>query len=249
LEECRVLTRADGLEYESGRVVEAYAAVYGQQAEIRDQEGHYLEEIDHAAFDQVLRVIHPDRNGGHWAATCLYNHGLTVHGTPAERFSLPAGVPKHLSSEGKGLLTRTEYAATPLGEELLELVGMGALRSQSFTGGIVRSNPASRGPGYRYGKTAGGALQLVRRLVLGLREYGLTPFPAYSGAEVVGVRMQLPGGVLPPGDEFRDAPPDDGGGDGGPPADGTPENSEPSAGHRLYALRSEELLRKAGIGL
>ena len=33
----------------------------------------------------------------------------------------------HIGAEGKGLLTRTEYAQTPLGEELLELVNMGAL--------------------------------------------------------------------------------------------------------------------------
>ena len=250
LEECRIMRADEGREYASGRVVEAYAAVFGQEAEIRDHEGHYLEDIDRGAFDDVLRVIHPARNGGFWRATCLYNHGMTVHGTPAERFSLPAGVPMYLGSEGKGLLTRTEYAQTPLGEELLELVNMGALRSQSFTGGIVRSDPMLRGPGDRYGRV-GGQLQRVRRLVLGLREYGLTPFAAYSGAEVLGVRMQLPGGLLAEedyaGDDDLDAAaPADGGGSGDSP------EAEPvsrSTGNRLYRLRTEELLKQHGISL
>ena len=207
LEECRIMRAAEGREYESGRVVEAYAAVFNTPAEIKDHEGHYEEEIDPGAFSQVLRAIHPDRNNGYWNTTCLYNHGMTVFGTPAERFSLPAGVPRHVAAEGKGLLTRTEYAATPLGEELLELVNMGALRSQSFTGGIVRSDPALKHPGDRYRKAYGGALQRVRRLVLGLREYGLTPFAAYSGAEVMGVRMQLPGGLdFEEFDDLEDGP-------------------------------------------
>jgi phage head maturation protease len=251
LEECRILGRAQGSEYASGRVVEAYAAVYGQPAEIRDHQGHYEEDIDRGAFDDILRVIHPSLNGGYWRATCLYNHGMTVHGTPAERFSLPAGVPVHISSEGKGLMTRTEYAQTPLGDELLELVAMGALRSQSFTGGIIRSNPSLRGPGDRYRRVPGGALQRVTRLQLGLREYGLTPFAAYSGAEVLGVRMQLPGGLATePGWEDTGGavvPAEyDGGDPGGSPAD---EPAARSTGNRLYRLRTRELLEQRGITL
>lgn len=247
LEDCRILTRADGSEYGSGRVVEAYAAVYNTEAEIHDHEGHYLEDIDPGAFTQAIRMADPARHGGHWGVTVLYNHGMTVHGTPAERFSLPAGVPLHVSSEGQGLLTRTEYAPTPLGDELLELVNMGALRTQSFTGGIIRSDPMLRGPGDRYRKV-GGQLQRVRRLVLGLREYGLTPFAAYSGAEVLGVRMQLPGAFTEDGPDFTeyaDATDEDGG-DGLPPEDGSAARS---TGNRLYALRTEELLAQHGIKL
>jgi phage head maturation protease len=250
LEECRIMRAAEGREYASGRVVEAYAAVYGQRAEIRDHQGHYEEEINRAAFDDTLRVIHPQANGGYWRATCLYNHGMTVHGTPAERFSLPAGLPLHIGSEGKGLLTRTEYAPTPLGDELLALVEMGALRSQSFTGGIIRSNPMLRGPGDRYRRVAGGALPVVERLALGLREYGLTPFAAYSGAEVLGVRMQLPGGLHTEagwGDtEDGAAPAGYGDGPGDPPEDG---DASRSTGNRLYRLRTQEALERAGITL
>lgn len=250
LEECRIMRATEGREYASGRVVEAYAAVYDQEAEIRDQQGHYREEIDRSSFDDTLRVIRPEANGGYWRATCLYNHGMTVHGTPAERFSLPAGVPQHIASEGKGLLTRTEYAPTPLGDELLTLVEMGALRSQSFTGGIIRSNPMLRGPGDRYRRVPGGQLPLVRRLALGLREYGLTPFAAYSGAEVLGVRMQLPGGLLTEQDGWDDtedaAAPADGSGPGDPPEVG---DASRSTGNRLYQLRTQEALDRAGITL
>lgn len=253
LEECKILDRSDGAEYQSGRVVEAYAAVYGQPAQISDHQGHYEEDIAPTAFDDTLRVIDPSNNGGFWRATCLYNHGMTVHGTPAERFSLPVGVPKHISSEGKGLLTRTEYAATPLGDELLELVNMGALRSQSFTGGIIRSNPQLRGPGDRYKRMASGALQKVTRMALGLREFGLTPFAAYSGAEVLGVRMQLPGGLLDEEDYWDENAQDaaaptgeNGGGPGGSPED---ESASRSTGNRLYKLRTQELLEQHGIRL
>ena len=246
LEECRILRAADG--ERSGRVVEAYAAVYGQPAEIHDHQGHYEEDIERTAFDHAIRAAHPDRNGGYWGITCLYNHGMTVHGTPAERFSLPPGVPKHISSEGKGLLTRTEYAATPLGDELLELVDMGALRTQSFTGAIIASDPELRGPGDKY-RRRGGSLTRVRRTQLGLREYGLTPFAAYSGAEVLGVRMQLPG--TPDGDpgspEDEDVTPDmDGDGTGTMPVDMAPSRS---VSRRLWLLRFEEQCEKAGITL
>jgi phage head maturation protease len=248
LEDCRIMRAAEGREYESGRVVEAYAAIYNTDAEIHDHEGHYIENIERSAFDQILREIHPDRNNGWWRVGVLYNHGMTVHGTPAERFSLPPGVSRHVSSEQLGLLTRTEYANTPLGDELLELVNLGALRTQSFTGDITRSSPQLHGPGDKY-RARGGVLTRVRRLILGLREYGLTPFAAYTGAEVLGVRMQLPGSAYEPDiDGLGDGSPDyEGDPAGYPPGDGDPK--PPSTGHRLYALRSQEMLERAGIEL
>ena len=249
LEVCRIMPASEGREYAGGRTVEAYAAVYDQDAEIRDHEGHYIENIDPGAHHEILRMIAPERNGGFWNATCLYNHGMTIHGTPAERFSLPAGLPRHISAESQGLLTRTEYAPTPLGDELLSLVEMGALRTQSFTGAIMRSTPALRGPGDRY-RARGGVLERVRRLALGLREYGLTPFAAYSGAEVLGVRMQLPGSFDdaddPDSAEFEEFAPDEGDDTGSPPEDGTATRS---TGNRLYQLRTQELLAQHGITL
>jgi hypothetical protein len=244
LEECRIMRGKEGREYASGRFVEAYAAVFNQEAEIRDHQGHYVEDIDNAAFNDALRAAHPDRHKGFWNATCLYNHALTVHGTPAERFSMPAGLPRDIGVGDIGVRTVTEYAKTPLGDECIELVDLGALRTQSFTGGILRSNPELRGPGDKY-RAQGGALQRVRRLVLGFREYGLTPFAAYSGAEVFGTRMQIPGDLTPgdyEGDEedIEDVLTGD-----SPEAEDSPD----STGHRLYRLRQEEALRAAGIEL
>jgi len=251
LEECRIITRAEG--DGSGRLVEAYAAVFAQPAEIHDHEGHYEEEIDQTAFDQAIRAAHPDRNGGFWRVACLFNHGMTIHGTPAERFSIPIGVPKDIRPEQRGLLTRTLYNATALGEEILEAVRSGSILSQSFTGGIIRSAPALRGPGDKY-RARGGALTRVKRLVLGLREYGPTPFPAYSGAEILGVRMQLPGSLTgdDPGladDEELEAfdgyqPPED-------PGTGRQPDLAPSRSisRRLYLLRYEEQCAAAGITL
>lgn len=235
-----------------GRTVEAYAAVFNTAAEIRDHEGHYVEEIDPAAFNKTLADVSRSR-GGFGSVKCMYNHGMTVHGTPSERGSVPIGVPVDIRPETRGLLTRTRYLDTPFADEILENVRAGAITAQSFTGRIVRSDPQlRRGETYR---PRNGSLQTVRRHELGLREYGPTPFPAYSGAEVVGVRMSLPGAfaddVDDPGlvDEVEGL--DDGTSLGGEAARGEPlvtdEHSARYHQHALYALRSRELRESKGL--
>lgn len=69
--------RADG----EGRTVVAYAAAFNLDAEITDQDGHYLETIDPAAFNKTVS----DRAG---RIGVFYNHGKTIYGTPSERFSI-----------------------------------------------------------------------------------------------------------------------------------------------------------------
>ena len=259
LEDIKVLGRAEG--YPDGRVVEAYAAVFDQEAEIHDGEGHYLEVIDRTAFNRAIDHAKPERNGGRWRTAVFYNHGMTIHGTPAERFSIPIGVPVDIAAERRGVLTRTRYNETPLGEEILESVRTGAIVAQSFTGAIMRSDPGlMRGEKHR---KARGALTTVRRLELGLREYGPTPFPAYSGAEILGVRMALPGQLdYYDEDEIDDGglldeagralidvatPPDGGPGTGGPPGViGHPTRHHQNA---LFRMRLEDKLRAAGIVL
>jgi HK97 family phage prohead protease len=180
-EDIRVLSRADG--YPDGRTVEAYAAVFGQQAEIHDDYGDYFEVIDPQAFRQRLAQL---ERSGLPQVKVLFNHGMTIHGTPSERGSMPVGVPVSITADSRGLLTRTLYNKTPLAEEVLEGIRSGAITAQSFTGSIIRSDPPLlRSERYR---PKGGRLPVVRRLALGLREYGPCPFPAYSGAAVVGVR-------------------------------------------------------------
>jgi phage head maturation protease len=247
LEEAHVVTRAEG--DGSGRLVEAYCAVFDEAAEIRDHEGHYEEEIDRTAFNKRIADVERSR-AGFGLIKCMYNHGLTIHGTPAERFSLPVAVPKHISAESRGVLTRSYYMDTPLGNEVLEMWREGAITSQSFAGAIIRSTPElRRGEKYR---PRGGQLTRVRRLELGLREYGATPFPAYSGAELVGVRMS-PLGTFQAADdddeEEEQALPPDGEAAPGEPLSRTDgdEHSARYHQHALYELESKRIREAAGL--
>ncbi len=162
-----------------GRTVEAYAAVFKRSAEIRDQDGHYLEEIDPGAFNRTIQ--HRGNKFG-----VFYNHGLTIHGTPSDRGSVPIGTPQEVRVDNVGVRTVTRYNRTALAEEVLESINSGAITAQSFTGRFMRSNPV-RVP--RTGKA--GKLPTVTRMEIDMREYGPTPFPAYAEAMITGVRAML----------------------------------------------------------
>jgi HK97 family phage prohead protease len=224
LEDIRVLSRAQGSEYADGRTVEAYAAVFDTRAEIRDHEGHYSEVIDRSAFNKAIADSHPQGGRQTWRTKVFYNHGMTLYGTPSERFSMTLGSPVDIRVEDRGLLTVTRYNENPLAEEVLEMIRSGDITSQSFSGGIIRSDPVRPRRGYQ--PDARGALPTVRRLELGLKEYGPTPFPAYSDAAVLSLRSWLesmptlvsttldePAGTdtSPPGEAVPDEPPDDDG--------------------------------------
>lgn len=159
-----------------GRTVEAYAAVFDSPAEVRDHQGHYVERIARSAFDKTIR-----ERGNRVAV--LYNHGMTVHGTPSDAASVPIGKALEVRADSKGLFTVTRYNTTPLAESVLENIRDGAITAQSFRGRIFKSTPdrpAKRG--------VGGALPEVTRTELGLMEYGPTPFPTYEDASIVAVR-------------------------------------------------------------
>jgi len=161
-----------------GRTVVAYAAVFNSTAEIRDHDGHYDEQINPAAFNKVLA-----RSGSISNVQVHYNHGLTLWGTPSERYSMPLGTAEEIKPDGRGLLTRTRYAKTPLGDEVLQLWNEGAIRGQSFRGATMQSRTVTGiGPNGR---------PVIERLQLGLREYGPTPNPAYADAGLVAIRSQL----------------------------------------------------------
>ena len=163
----------------TGRTVEAYAAVFGQEVPISDGDGRYLERIDPTAFNKTLAD-----KGTRFSV--LYNHGMTIYGTPSDSGSMPIGTTLEARADSRGLLTVTEYNKTPLGEATLEAIASGSLRAQSFAGSFVRSDrPKPRG-GFR--ADANGNLPLVTRQEINLREYGPTPFPAYSEAAIMGVR-------------------------------------------------------------
>jgi HK97 family phage prohead protease len=247
LDDIRIMRAADG--EPSGRVVEAYATVFDEPAEIHDEQGHYEETIDRAAFDATLARITRSRGGLAAAVRVLYNHGKTMEGVPAPEFQKPLGRPVDVRPDGRGLLTRTEYAKSVLAEEVLELIRAGAITAQSFVGGILRSDPALRGPGDRY-RARNGTLTRVRRMMLGLREYGPVLYAAYPGAEFLGVRMSIPGSVPEDGEpdttteDEELAPATEGDGTGGTPEDVT---SPRHHHHQLLALRTAEMRREAGI--
>jgi HK97 family phage prohead protease len=248
LEDVHIVRTGDG--DSSGRVVEAYMAVFGQPAEIHDHQGNYEETIDRAAFNKRLADVERSRSG-FAQVKCMYNHGMTIHGTPAERFSMPCAVTENIRAESRGVITRSRYLDTALGNEVLEMWRSGAVTAQSFTGAIIRSSPELK-PGEKY-RPRNGQLPRVQRLELGLKEYGPTPFPAYQGAELVGVRMSPLGTWQAADDDEAEEtdtdnealPPD------GEAATGGPPELHPSRlnAHRLWHNRLDEACRQAGIAL
>jgi HK97 family phage prohead protease len=245
LEDIHILRSADGGD---GRTVEAYAAVFGEPAEIQDHEGHYVEVIDPAAFNRAIDHASRARGGFPGSVKVLWNHGRDLAGSPSDRFSMPIGIPVDIRAEARGLLTRTRYSETPLADEVLENIRAGSITTQSFTGRIMRSDPQLR-RGERYRPDSAGNLRTVRRTELGLREYGPVLWPAYSGAEIVGVRMSTPGAyALDPDDSDEALPLDE------EPAAGDPltrasgeEHSARYHQHALYVLRSKEARERAGL--
>jgi hypothetical protein len=176
---------------------------------------------------------------------------MTIMGTPSDRGSIPIGTPEEVRAETRGLLTRTRYNETSLADDVLEAIRSGGITAQSYTGRILRSSPElRRGEKYRPGRD--GRLITVRRLELALREYGPTPFPAFSGAEILGVRMSTPGEYAPDPDEQEEALPPDGepaAGDSLARADDGDgdEHSARYHQHALYSLRSKERREAAGL--
>ena len=171
----------------TGRMVDAYAAVFGEEAEVHDGHGHYLEELDRSVFNKRLADIQRSAAGVR-AVNVFYNHAQTMYGSPSEVASVPVGHPAVIRADGRGLLTGTHYSRDPFADRILGGIIDGNITGQSFTGRIIRSDPDRVPRAHR-----SGSLPKVRRLELGLSEYGPTPQPYYAGALTVAVRAQLPG--------------------------------------------------------
>jgi len=172
----------------TGRTVEAYAAIFNEPAEIMDADGHYYEVNDPAAFNRSIQ-----HHGGRFPV--IYNHGMTVAGTPSDRGSVPIGVSVEVRADKRGVLTVAEYGNSDLADEVLEAIRMGAVKAQSYGGRFLRSDPGRRpAGGFRPGP--GGKLRTVRRMEVAMREFGPTPFPAFAGAAITGVRAQQVLGAL-----------------------------------------------------
>lgn len=153
-----------------GRTVTAYAAAFDSPASVYDPQfspARHLESVARSAFTRALNA------GAGLKAKVLFNHGKTIDGTPSERFSMPIATPVDVRADGRGLLTVSRYAATPLADEVLELIRNESVTGQSF-----------RGPVYKFTERGG----IVELTECGLREFGPCPFPAYADAEIVSIR-------------------------------------------------------------
>lgn len=160
-----------------GRTVTAYAAIFDSPYEVVDRHGHYMEVVERSAFNRTLN------GAGRNAAACLYNHGMTVHGTPDALASVPLGKPLEIRADTKGLITVTRYNDSPLADAVLSSIRNGDITSQSFRGQAFRSSP-TRVPRVRDGE----ALPIVTRHELGLLDYGPTPMPVNAAAAILAVR-------------------------------------------------------------
>lgn len=167
--------RSDG----TGRTVEAYAAVFNQPAEIVDREGHYREQVSPVAFNQTVA-----RNGGRFPV--LYNHARTLMGTASDIGSVPIGNSVEVQADARGLRTVSRYNANPLADQVLEAIRNGDISGMSWSGRIIAQDVRTPRGGFK--PALDGGLTLVTRTEVALREFGPTPFPAYPGADIVGVR-------------------------------------------------------------
>jgi HK97 family phage prohead protease len=165
----------------TGRTVEAYAAIFDEPAEIMDQDGHYYEVNHAAAFNRSIQ-----HHSGRFPV--IYNHGMTVAGTPSDRGSVPIGVSTEVRADKRGVLTVSEYGNSELADEVLEAIRMGAVKAQSYGGRFLRSDPRVPRGGFR--AAMDGKLRTVTRLEVKMREFGPTPFPAFAGAAITGIRAQ-----------------------------------------------------------
>lgn len=158
-----------------GRTVTAYAATFEHEyGPLHDDPsvGEYHEVIDRAGFNRWLSRNSPDR------VQVIYHHGLDGFGAPLDAPPMPIGRPLELRADANGLVTVTRFARTDLADQVLQLIRDDAIRAYSFRGPVFRSAAPER----RAGRT------MVRRLELGLVEYGPTPYPANDSAKVLAVR-------------------------------------------------------------
>lgn len=183
-ERCWPLEGIEILRGGDGRTVEAYAAIWDTPTEIRDQHGHYIEEIDRASFNRELHRSKPQGSRDYWLTNCFYNHGSDLMGKPNGLLSVPLGSPLDIKPDGKGLLTVTRYNKSELADSVLESIRNGDIRAQSFRGRIYKSTPE------RVPRSRDGSLPTIRRMELGLSEYGPTPSAFYQGASIVAVRAR-----------------------------------------------------------
>lgn len=163
--------RADG----TGRIVEAYCAVFNTRSEIRDQDGHYFEVNAPTSFDRTITHKAPNGFG------VLFNHGRTIDGTPNPYATMPIGVPIEVKADEKGVFTATRYLDNPLADQVLDAINAGAIKAQSFSGRYTKSKRD-------FSSRTRDGIPTIHRLEVDMREYGPAVFAAYTDAAILGTR-------------------------------------------------------------
>jgi HK97 family phage prohead protease len=156
-----------------GRTVTAYATFFDQEEEIRDRHGHYFEKIHRSGFSRTI-------SRGIGQVQVYYNHGYGLDGKPHPIGHVPLATPQDITADGKGLLTVSRYNDGELADACLAAWEGGQIKGQSFSGRVHNDRVIGRRDG----------LDVIERTELGLREYGPTPTPAYSGDGLVAIRSR-----------------------------------------------------------
>ena len=141
-----------------GRTVRGLAVPYNEPTEIRDSLGSYTETFRPGAFTDAIRRPESVKF-------------LALH----DRQRLPLGRALLLTDTTAGLVGEFRVSATTAGDEVLELVKDGALDGLSVGFEPIKDRWNA-------------ARSQVERIKANLREVSLTPWPAYAGATVTGVR-------------------------------------------------------------
>ncbi len=162
---------------ESGeRFLDAYAAVFNQEAEIRDIfEGEFLEVIRPGAFTKTIR-----ENRAKFRS--FFNHARTIFGMPDQRFTMPIGVSVEMREDKRGLWTVTRFARGEAAELAVQAIEDETVDAMSFSGKFEKSNTIAA--------TGGKKLDLIERTEIRMREYGPGIFPAYKGAKIADLRSE-----------------------------------------------------------
>ena len=156
-----------------GRTIFGLAVPFDTPTPIRDRMGTYDEVFRMGAFADTIRE-RGDR------VKFLANH---------DRQTMPLGKATMLREDPAGLVGEFEVARTEAGEEVLELVRMGALDALSI--GFVPVESVGRE----------GRDPVVERTAVKLLEVSAVAFPAYEGALIAGVRHEDFDGPDQPEDE------------------------------------------------
>jgi HK97 family phage prohead protease len=162
-----------------GRTIMGYVAVFNVDQDITDQHGTYIERNAPSAFNKTIA-----ERGNKFLVT--YNHGKTLYGTPSSTFSIPLGVPQVVRADERGVYTETVINKTELGDMMIEGARSGSIGGMSYSGSFVKSTPDKPRGGFKVGRD--GSRTVVTRTEIAMREYCMTPWPAFDAAEVIGVR-------------------------------------------------------------